>query len=255
MFAKIKKNQFLFEELVKRDFKKKYRKTSLGMLWSVLFPLLNLAVMEFAFRRFFGNNTPNYTIYLFSGNIVLAFFRESTVTGMTALSGNASIFSKINVPKYLFILSKNVSALINFFLTLLVYFVFVIVERIPLSPRMFLLAFPIICLTVFNIGVGMILSAFYIFFRDTEYLYNVFLTLLTYLSAIFYTLDRFSPAQQKFFLLNPIYVYIRYFRSIVIDGIVPGLRFHSLCAVYAMVALMIGAWVYKKYNHKFIYYV
>lgn len=255
MLARLKKHQFLFEELVKRDFSKKYRGTSLGMIWSVLFPLMNLYVMQFAFGRFFGNSTPHYIIYLFSGNIVLSFFRESTTTGMTALSSNAAIFGKIPVPKYLFLLSKNVSALINFLLTLVVYFAFVLGDGISMSPRMLFLILPICCLTVFNVGVGMILSALYIFFRDMEYLYNVFLMLLTYLSAIFYTIDRFSPTQQKFFLLNPVYVYISCFRTVVIDGMVPAPLFSVLCVFYALLALGVGAFIYKKYNHKFIYYI
>lgn len=255
MLRKLKKNQFLFEELVKRDFSKKYRGTSLGMLWSVLFPLMNLFVMQFAFGRFFGNSTPHYIIYLFSGNIVLSFFRESTTTGMTALSSNASIFSKIPVPKYLFLFSKNISALINFLLTLVVYFAFVLADGIPLSPRMLLLILPICCLAVFNVGIGMILSALYIFFRDMEYLYNVFLMLLTYLSAIFYTIDRFSPAQQKIFLFNPVYVYICFFRTVVIDDAMPSLLISGLCILYALLALGGGAFIYKKYNHRFIYYI
>lgn len=255
MFARLKKHQFLFEELVKRDFGKKYRGTSLGMLWSILSPLLSLFVMQFVFGRFFGNSTPHYVIYLFSGNTVLSFFRESTTTGMTALSSNATIFSKIPVPKYLFLFSKNISALINFLLTLVVYFAFVLGDGISLSPRMLLLVVPICCLTIFNVGVGMILSALFIFFRDMEYLYNIFLMLLTYLSAIFYTVDRFSPIQQKLFLLNPVYVYIRYFRLVVINNVTPSLVMNGLCFFYAAVAMAVGAYIYKKCNHQFIYYI
>ena len=100
-FTKLKKNQFLFEELVKRDFKKRYARTALGMAWSVFNPLLQLLIMRMVFTFFFGRNTPHYTIYLFSGLIVFNYFSESTREGMTSLVDNASIFTKINVPKYL----------------------------------------------------------------------------------------------------------------------------------------------------------
>ncbi len=255
MLSRLKKNQFLFEELVKRDFNKKYRGAILGIFWSVLSPLLSLFVMQIAFSRFFGASTPHYIIYLFSGNIVLSFFRESTTTGMSALSGNAAIFSKIPVSKYLFVLSKNTSAFINFIFVLIVYFLFVIGDGISVTPRFLLLLFPIVCLTVFNIGAGLILSALYMFFRDVEYFYHVFLMLLTYLSAIFYTLDRFSPLQQTLFLLNPIYTYISYFRIVVIQNATPDWLLHFLCAFYAALAVGVGAWIYKKYNYQFIYYV
>ena len=120
---------FLFAELVKRDFKRKYKRTVLGMLWSVLSPLLTLFVMKIIFTEFFGRNTPHFTIYLFSGNIVMAYYRESTRAGMNCLVSNSGIISKINVPKYLFLLSQNVSALINFALTLVVYFIFCIFKN------------------------------------------------------------------------------------------------------------------------------
>ena len=103
MLNKLKKHQFLFEELVKRDFKEKYKRTVLGMAWSILSPLLTLLVMKVVFTQFFGRNTPFYTTYLFSGNLVMAYFKESTKGGMGSLLSNARIFTKINIPKYLFI--------------------------------------------------------------------------------------------------------------------------------------------------------
>ena len=256
MIQKFKENQFLFEELVKRDFKKKYKRTVLGMFWSMLSPLLNLLVMALVFTQFFGRNSPHYIIYLFSGNIVMAFYKESTKGGMTSLTGNASIFTKINVPKYLFLFSKNVSALINFGLTIIIYFLFVIFDHVPFHWRFFCLIIPVVCLVVMNIGIGMILSALYVFFRDIEYLYDVFLTLLTYLSAIFYHVENFdSILVQRLFLLNPVYVYIKYFRTIVIDGNIPSLAYHGLCFFYAAFFLGIGCFIYKHYNKRFLYYL
>lgn len=250
-----RKNFFLFEELVKRDFKQKYKRTVLGMFWSVLSPLLSLLVMKLVFTNFFGRNTPHYTIYLFAGNIVMSYFREATRTGMTSLRSNSAVITKINVPKYLFIFSKNVSALVNFMLTVGVFFVFCIIDRIQFGPHMIAIIYPIFCLILLNIGVGMILSCLYIFFRDTTYLYDIFLMLLQYMSAIFYTIDKFSPKVQRIFLINPIYVIIKYIRYVVIDGKIPSLAYHGLCALYALIVLLIGFRMYKKYNHQFVYYL
>lgn len=252
---KMKKNQFLFEELVKRDFKQKYKRTVLGMAWSILSPLLSLLVMSLVFTQFFGRHTPHYTIYLFCGNLVFSYYRESTNGGMSSLMSNAGIFSKVNVPKYLFLLSKNVSALINFGLTLCVFFLFVFLDGITFHLRFFTLIYPIACLVVFNIGVGLVLSALFVFFRDVSYLYDVFTMLLTYLSAIFYTVDGYSPLIQKLFLCNPVYCYIKYFRVVVLEGSIPSLSFHALCAFYALVMVVIGGLIYKKNNHKFLYYI
>ncbi|MBF1028798.1 MAG: ABC transporter permease, partial [Lachnospiraceae bacterium] len=197
MITTVKKNAFLFSELVKRDFKQKYKRSILGMGWSILSPLMTLFVMKLVFTNFFGKSMPHYTIYLFSGNLVLAYYKEATKNGMNALVTNAKIFTKINVPKYLFLLSKNVSALVNFLLTLIVYFAFCILDGIYFHPRMLMLIYPILGLLLLCIGVGMILSAAFVFFRDVRYLYDVFLTLLTYLSAIFYSVDQFKEPWKR----------------------------------------------------------
>lgn len=251
----VKKHQFLFEELVKRDFKRKYKRTILGVGWSLLSPLLTLLVMRLIFTQFFGRNTPHYTIYIFCGNVVWTYFSEATKSGMQALMENAKIFSKVNVPKYLFLLSKNVQAFINFLLTLIILFIFVAFDNLAFTWKFVCLLYPICMLILFNIGVGFILSALFVFFRDTQYLYDVFLRLLMYLSAIFYTIDKYSPMAQNLFLLNPVYLFIRYFRKIVIEATIPTIWFHLLMLADVVIVLGIGCWIYKKYNTRFLYYV
>ena len=255
MLNRLKRHQFLFEELVKRDFKKKYKRTVLGMAWSVLSPLLTLLVMRLVFTQFFGRNTPHYTTYLFCGNLVFSYFNESTGQGMTSLMGNAGIFSKVNVPKYLFLFSKNVQTLINFGLTLCVFFVFCVLDNITFTWKFICLLFPVGCLVLFNIGVGLVLSALFVFFRDIQYLWSVFTMLLMYMSAIFYTIDNYPPMVQNLFLLNPVYLFIRYFRKIVIEATIPTVWFHLLMAADVAIVVGLGCWMYKKYNARFLYYV
>lgn len=255
MFVKLKQYQFLFEELVKRDFKKKYKRTVLGMFWSILSPLLTLLVLSMVFTQFFGQSTPHYTIYLFAGNLIYSYFSQSTNIGMTSLLANANIYTKVNVPKYLFLLSQNVSMLINFGLTLLVFFIFVALDGLPFTWKFLLLVYPIVCLVIFNIGSSLVLSALYMFFRDMQYLWSVLTLLIMYLSAIFYNIQAYPLKIQYLFYLNPIYVYICYFRKIVIDSAVPAGWIHLLAIFYALAVLSIGCWMYKKYNHQFLYYV
>lgn len=255
MLHKIKQHRFLLEELVKRDFRKKYKRTMLGMVWSVLSPLLTLLVMSLVFTRFFGRTMLHYTIYLFCGNLVFAFFNESSVQGMETLMSNSGIFTKVNVPKYLFLLSKNVQCLINFGLTLGVLLLFCALDSIVFTWRFFLLLYPIVMLTAFNIGLGLILSALFVFFRDIQYLWTVFSQLLMYMSAIFYSVDTFTPMGQKLFLLNPIYLFITYFRKIVLEAAVPPLWFHLLILLDVLLVVGLGCFMYKKYNHRFLYYV
>lgn len=255
MLKKLKQYQFLFSELVKRDFTKKYKRTILGMAWSILSPLMNLLIMWLVFNNFFGNNMNHYVIYLFAGQLVFSYFTDATNLGMNSLVGNAGIFTKINVPKYLFLFSQNVSSLINFGLTLLIFFTFVAFDGVPFTWKFFLLLYPVACLIVFNLGMGLILSALFVFFRDMQYLWGIMTQLIMWMSAIFYTIDGYSQIVQNLFLLNPLYLYLRYFRKIVIDGAIPTPQFHLLAAAYALIAFVVGAFMYKKYNHEFLYYV
>ena len=252
---KINRYKFLFEELVKRDYKKRYKRTILGMIWSILSPLLMLTVIAVIFGNFFGRTIEHYVIYLFSGQVIYSYFLEATNEGMLALVSNSSIFSKINVPKYLFLFSKNVSALINFGIILVIYFCFIAADGVGFTWNFLLLVYPIICLVFINLGIGLILSALYIFFKDIQYLYSLFTRVIMYGSAIFYSIDILPQHLQTLFYCNPIFVCITYFRSIVLHNTVPDLWLHLLLAGYALVLFGIGCCVYKKYNYKFLYYV
>ena len=254
MVEAIKKHWFLFTELVKRDFKKKYKRTYLGMVWSLLSPLLTLLIMRLVFTQFFGR-MDHYTTYLFCGNMIFAYFSDSAGRGMISLHSNSGIFTKINVPKYIFLFSTEVSALINFALTFVVFILFCVIDGVAITPLFLLLIIPIICLIIFNLGVGLILSALFVFFRDLQYLWGIFTTLLMYMSAIFYDVAQFPDRVEWLFLLNPVYVYISYFRTVVLGAAMPSLTVNLLALGYALVFFVIGALIYKKCNHKFIYYV
>ena len=249
------RHRFLFEELVKRDFKKKYKRTVLGMGWSLLSPLLMLLVMKVVFGQFFGRSIEHFTTYLFCGLLTFNWFSESTNSGMRSLYGNASIFTKVNVPKYLFLFAGNVQTLINFALTLVVFFFFCWMDDIAFTWKFLLLIYPILTMLIFCVGIGLVLSAFFIFFRDIDYLWGVFLQLLMYGSAIFYKIDSFPPNMQFVFACNPIYRHIAYFREIVLSGTVPSLESHLTLWGFAAVSVALGMFMYKRYNTRFLYYV
>lgn len=251
----VKQNEFLFEELVKRDFKKKYKRTVLGVVWSMLSPLIMLGVMSFVFSQFFGRMIEYYVLYILAGQVVFSYFSEATNTGMTALYANANIFSKINLPKYLFVLSRSVSSGINFLLTIIIFFIFVFCYGIIPHFNMLLIIYPMICLMVFNFGVGLFLSALYIFFKDMQYLYSLLVQLLMYGSAIFYSIDIVPSSVRFIFYLNPIYIYTTYIREVVIYNSTPELFLNILSFIYAAIAFIIGWSIYKKYNYKFVYYI
>ena len=256
MLRKIKESSFLFSELVKRDFKKKYKSTYLGMLWSLLSPLLSLLVMTVVFGKFFGRETEHYTIYVFCGNILFSYFSDTTSGGMGALVANSAIFSKIRVPKYLFVLSRTTASLINLGLTFIVFFLFLLFDGVRLTAALFGIAIPVMLIAIFSIGLALSLSALFVFFRDMQYLWSVFTMLLMYLSAIFYTVgpESFGGAARLFYL-NPVYLYISFLRSLVLGGRFPSPSVCMLGVAYAALSLAVGAAIYRKCNQRFIYYV
>ena len=255
LYRGLKSRQFLFEELVKRDFKKKYKGTMLGMAWSLLSPLLNLVVMMVIFSRFFGRTQPHYIIYVFCGNLLYTYFSEATKGGMKCIRENAKIFTKINVPKFIFVVAKNAQTLINFCLTMALLAAFCIYDRIEFSWNVLLLVYPVVTLLLLNIGLGAILAALYTFFKDMQYLWEVSLRLIMWGSAIFYPVDKIDGAAKVLFDYNPLYQHIFYFRQILINGVVPELSHHLFLAGSAVLALAIGGWLYRRYNTEFVYYV
>ncbi len=252
---KVTKYKFLFLQLVKRDFVLKYKRTVLGILWSMLSPLFNLVIMWLVFGKLLGSNINHYAVYLFSGQIIFSYFSESTNMGMTALLDNAPIFTKVNVPKYMFIFSKSVSSLINFLINSCILLIFALCDGIAITWSWLMLLYPLVLLVVFNLGISLILSACFVFFRDMQYLWGLACQLLMWLSAIFYSIDTFPLMARNLFLLNPMYMFIRYARKIILEDTVPSIWFHLLLAFYAGVVIILGFFIYKKKNHEFLYYV
>jgi ABC-type polysaccharide/polyol phosphate export permease len=253
LISRFRKYHFLFSVLVHRDFNKKYKRTVLGAFWSLLSPLMMVGAQAVIFTQFFGRTTPHFIVYMFIGNIVFHYFSDATKGGMTAIESNAGIITKIRVPKYLFIFTKNITALINFGLTLLLLIVFCAADRIAFRWTFLIALYPIACLTVFNIGAGLLLSGIYVFFRDTSYFYDIFCTILMYFSAIFYTVDRFPERAQWLFNINPVFAYVSYIRKLILYASLPSLQHTLLCAGYAVIMLGAGCLMYCKKNRSYVF--
>jgi ABC-2 type transport system permease protein len=253
LMDRFQKYKFLFSVLVHRDINKKYKRTVLGALWSLLSPLMMVGAQAVIFTQFFGRTTPHFIVYMFIGNIVFHYFSDATKGGMTAIESNAGIITKIRVPKYLFIFTKNITALINLGLTLLLLIGFCLADKVAFTWRFILALYPIACLTAFNIGAGLLLSGIYVFFRDTHYFYDIFCTILMYFSAVFYTIDRFSERTQWLFNMNPVFTYISYIRKLVIYAHLPSLQHTLLGAGYAAVLLGAGCLLYFKKNKSYVF--
>lgn len=244
----------LLKLLIKRDFVSRYRKSVLGVLWSLLNPLLTMLIMTMVFSYIFRFQIENFPIYLLSGQLIFSFFNESTTLMMGSIIENASIIKKVYVPKYIFPLSRILSSLVNLGFSFCAFILVFIITRAPFHWTIFLSPIPILYLFVFSLGVGLFLSSLAVFFRDLTYLYGVSITLLIYLTPIFYPVEILPEWVQKVVGLNPLYHFVSYFRSVALYGIIPDLWSNIVCVGFAAAALCLGLYVVMTQQDKYILY-
>ncbi len=251
--------RYLLYNLISRDFKLKYRRSVLGVAWSVLNPLLMCAVMVIIFGTLLGgrgSGIENFPVYLVIGQLMFAFFRDSTTMAMSSVMDNAMLLRKVYIPKYVFPLEKICFGLVNYLFSFVALLIIMIITRTPLHATVILAIYPIITLFVFSLGVGLVLSTLVVFFRDVIHLWEVFTTVLMYFSAIFYAPEQFgNPLLESAIKCNPIYWYITSFRTAVLNGEVLSFNMVAICGLCALLMLGIGVWVFKKNQDKFVLYM
>ena len=252
-----KKYGFLLQQLVSRDFKVKYKRSVLGIVWSLLYPVLTMAVMALVFTRMFKFSTPgvNYLVYLMSGLVIFNYFSEASNLAMSSVVANFSLINKVYIPKYIFPISKCLFVGINFLLTLIPLYAIIFITGTGINIYHLLLPYAFLCMFIFTVGFGLILSTVSVFLRDMFYIYGVVLTLWTYMTPIMYDISIISGPLQIIFKLNPLYWFIYFARDIILYNQVPGINVWIYCAIFALGFLVIGIYVFKKNQDKFIYYV
>lgn len=246
--------KFLISQLVKRDFKTKYKRSVLGVCWSFLNPLLMMLVQYIVFSTIFSSGVANYPVYLLSGIVMFNFFSECCAMGITAITSNSSLITKVYVPKYIYPLSRAISSLVNLGFSLIPLFIVTIVTGLWPRPAFVLLPFPIICMMIFSLGMSYFLSTSMVFFKDTQFIWNVLSTVWLYSTPIFYTENIINNSfLLKLFHCNPMYQFIYFVRSILIDGISPSPEHYLYCIILSVIPFMVGFWFFKKNEDKFIF--
>lgn len=246
------KYQPLLKELVSRDIKTKYRKSVLGVLWTLLNPLFMMIILSVVFSNLFKFNIEYFPLYLLSGQVVFNFFSDSTTTSMSAIINNASLIKKVYIPKYLFVLSRIFSCFINLLASYCALIIVMVVLRVELQYTTFLMIVPILFLALFSSGVGLILSAVAVKFRDIIHLYSVFITALMYLTPVIYPLSLLPVGIKQIVLLNPITNILTMFRDVMLYGTIPSVSSILIAAGESVCVMGIGVWVFYKSQDEFI---
>lgn len=246
----IKQYTFVIKELTAREIKRKYARSSLGIIWSVLNPLLMMIVMSLIFSTMFRHKIANFPIYYLTGTLMWDLFSGATNSSMTALVDNKSLLIKAKLPKQTFILSRIYTSLVNLGYTLIAYVLMLVVFGIKPAWTMLLLPVDIVFTLIFSMGIGYMLAVLYVFFADIKYLYSVVLRILMYLSAIFYPITSLPEAMQTFINATPVYNLIYFARTCVMEGKVPEADVWIRLICWSLASLGLGFVVFKTKENK-----
>ena len=237
---------FVVRQLTAREIKRKYARSYLGIVWSVLNPLLSMAVLSLIFSQLFRRSIENYPIYYLTGYILWQMFTGATTAAMTTLVDNKPLLLKVKFPMDLFVLTRVYTALINLGYSLAAYVVMLAVFRI--APKWTMLLSPVIILLLFlfSLGIAYMLAAAYVFFGDVKHLYTVVLTLWMYCSAIFYPVEQLQGFIRLVIQVNPLYVYIHCMRGAVMTGELPGMIEWVQMVLWGAGICLLGVVVFRK---------
>lgn len=257
-FSDMKKFMPLLKNLVSKDFKIKYRRSVLGVAWSVLNPLFTMLVITTVFGKLLKIEIDNFATYYIVGYAIWNFFAEATSNSLSSILTSAALIKKVYIPKYIFPLEKCLFSLVNFFFTLIAVVIVMLFQGVTPSITAILFPIPVVYCLLFVCGVSLFLSAATVYFRDIQHLYGVFLTVLMYLTPIIYNLelvDNHAPFVAKIVRLNPMTHYVEYFRSLVMYNAFPDWKENLWCLGAGVIMFLFGALVFKKAQRKFILHI
>jgi ABC-type polysaccharide/polyol phosphate export permease len=248
--------------LVARELKVRYRRSAIGFAWTMLQPLLTMLVLQVVFSSLFHTTfteqgtSANYPVYALAGILFWNFFSQSIVASMNSLKGNTPILRKLPVPKAVFPLATVISGVINLCLALVPLMLILLVTHHPVGPSLLFLPVSILLAGLFTLGAGLLLSPLAVFFSDVVEMIGVLLSILMYLTPIFYPMEilRNSP----YFPLvrfNPVRSILEVFRDPIFRSKVPPLTHVSVCVVIALVALALGAWAFRRSSDRIPFYI
>ena len=251
----IRRDWFVLSSLVGKDFKLKYRRSVLGILWSVLNPLLMMVVLSVVFSFFFRFQIEYYPVYLILGQTLFTFMTDATSNAMGSIVDSASLIKKIRINKAIFPIEKVTFCLDNFLFSLVAVIGVMVFFQIQPNFNMLLLPVLLISIYLFSLGLGLLLSSLAVFFRDMFHLWSVFTMAWMYLTPVFYPVEILPDWVFSAMQFNPMYYYIGFFRDIFLNGTTPDAVCFLACFGMAIVALAIGYLVFSKTQRKFILYV
>ena len=253
-----KKSLYILRQLVVRDFKLKYRRSVLGVAWSVLNPLLMMIVMAAVFStmmKFSSDGIPSYPLYIILGNVSFTLMSESTSTGLRSIIDAASLLKKVRIKRWVFPVEKVLFGLVNFAFSLIA--VLIVMFAVGVYPTWTALLLPLflVYFGMFCVGLSLLLSTLSVFFRDVIHLWSVILTAWTYATPLFYPADILPGWMMTLERFNPMFHFVNYIRELLLYQRLPSVKLNVACAVCGILMLVVGLLVFRKNERRFILYI
>lgn len=247
--------RFLIKQLVVRDFKTKYKRSILGAFWSFLNPLCTMAVQYVVFSTIFRSNIRNYPVYLLSASVLFNFFTEAVGGGLVSIVENASLITKVYVPKYIYPVTKVLSTAVNLLISMLPLLAVVLITGEQITGAYVLIPYVLLCLLVFCVGMSLFLSALMVFFRDMQFLWGIISLLWMYATPMFYP-QEIIPERFRFVLdWNPMFHFISFFRTVLLEHMSPQMSEYLYCMAFSVLFCIAGAWFFDRCQKKFVLYL
>ncbi len=245
----------LIRTLVARDLKVRYRRSHIGFLWTMLQPLLTMAVLTLVFSSLFRFNVQNYPVYALAGILFWNFFSQSVTQAMNSLRSNAALLTKLPVPKAVFPLSTVLSGVVNLLLALVPLFGILLVTGHPLRPALLFLPVAILIAALFTLGAGLVLSPLAAFFSDTVEMVGVLLTLMMYLTPVFYPMSIVPDRLRWVIRFNPLRSILEVFRDPIYHGKIPPVSHLTVALLIAVGTLLVGIYIFRRSSDRIPLYL
>lgn len=245
----------LVRALVVRDLKVRYRRSAIGFLWTMLQPLFTMLVLTLVFSALFRFEIANYPVYALAGIMFWNFFSQSITTSMNSLRGNAHLLTKIPVPKAVFPLATVIAGVINLLFAMVPLFAILVFTGHPIRPAMLFLPVAILLAALFTLGAGLLLSPMAVFFYDTVEMITVVMTLLMYMTPIFYPMDIVPEKYLWAVRYSPIRSVLEVFRDPIYFGKIPPLSHLTVAVLVTGVVLLIGIVAFRRSSDRIPFYV
>lgn len=254
-FQNMKKYRFLMLELVKKDIKLKYRSSVLGILWTLIEPLLTMIVLTFVFENLLGKGSDNFPVYILCGRLLYSYFSTGTKQALKSVRKNSGMIRKVYVPKYMYPVAATFSSYIIFVISLVVLVGVAAFEKVKITPYIIQALIPLLLILLMTTGVGLILATCAVFFRDLEYLWSVALMLIMYTCAIFYRTDAVATGRNEWiFKINPLFSLITNFRNAIFGRPMEMYHFYY-SLIFSVVVFVAGVLIFWRKQDDFILYV